>query len=120
MKDTPLCGTLSSLDDLFVDYRYCTSLRLAPEGYVPLLGLPGTVDLSDRTFLFVRPRADVRDTVAARCTNGAIGSFRSVRSARFMSEGLLPVFARDLPDIAGCLVALVPYAEHERFSRGAA
>ena len=108
-----LLGTLSSLDDLFTDFIFANS---APKGYVLLHGLPGTVREKEKTFLFVRPTASTAYSVLRRCTNGAIGGFRAVRSAELMKQGLLPVFAYDLPRITSFLVALVPYAEHERFN----
>lgn len=110
----PVLGVLNSLDSLFENFQFQLS---TPPHHVLLTGLPGTVHNS--SFLFAKPRTEVRDTVAARCTNGVIGGFRAIRSAHWMKQGLLPVYAYDLPHITSFLVALVPYAEHERFENRA-
>jgi hypothetical protein len=106
----PLLGILPSLDSLFEGFQFQID---TPENHVLLTGLPGTVRTG--SFLFARPRADVREAVAARCTNGVIGGFRAIRSAQWMKQGLLPVYAYDPPHIASFFAALVPYDEHERF-----
>lgn len=107
----PILGVLPSLDSLFENFQF--QRDTPPPSHVLLTGLPGTVRTG--SFLFAKPRTDVWDAVAARCTNGAIGGFRAIRSARWMKQGLLPVYAYDLPHIISFLIALVPYAEHERF-----
>lgn len=106
----PLLGVQPSLDSLFDGFRFQSN---QPENHVLLTGLPGTV--RNGSFLFVQPHADVRDAIAARCTNRVIGGFRVIRSAQWMKQGLLPVYANDLPHIVSFFAALVPYAEHERF-----
>ncbi|WP_158660606.1 hypothetical protein [Paraburkholderia hospita] len=106
----PLLGILPSLDSLFESFQFQID---APENHVLLAGLPATVRTG--SFLFARPRAGVREAVAARCTNGVIGGFRAIRSAQWMKQGLLPVYAYDPPHIASFFAALVPYVEHERF-----
>ena len=111
-----LFGTLASLDDLFADFGFFFPGHDVPAGYLPLNGLPGSVRVKDRKFLFIKPRQAIRDAVADRCTNGAIGGFRSIQSAQYMREGLLPVFAYDFPRIVSFQIALVPHAEHERFA----
>ncbi|MFC5427491.1 hypothetical protein ACFPTO_01510 [Paraburkholderia denitrificans] len=80
----PLLGVLPSLDSLFDGFRFQLN---PPENHVLLTGLPGTV--RNGVFLFVQPRADVREAIAARCTNGVIGGFRVIRSAQWMKQGLL-------------------------------
>lgn len=106
----PLLGIQPSLDSLFETFQFQPD---APSGHVLLIGLPGTV--RDGLFLFTKPREEVRRAVAARCVNGSIGGFRAIRSAYWMKQELLPVYAYDLPHIASFLVALVPYTEHGRF-----
>ncbi|EIM98546.1 hypothetical protein WQE_23498 [Paraburkholderia hospita] len=106
----PLLGILPSLDCLFDNFQFQID---TPENHVLLTGLPGTVRTG--SVLFARPRAGVREDIATRCTNGIIGGFRAIRSAQWMKQGLLPVYAYDPPHIASFFVALVPYAEHERF-----
>ncbi|KAE8761121.1 hypothetical protein FSO04_05230 [Paraburkholderia madseniana] len=106
----PLLGVLPSLDSLFHGFLFQLN---APENHVLLTGLPGTV--RPGSFLFAKPRAEVREAIRARCTNGVIGGFRIIRSAHWMKEDLLPVYANDLPHIVSFFAALVPYAEHERF-----
>lgn len=117
MTTQPLFGNLASLDELFSDFAFFPSHREAPAGYFPLLGLPGSVDLKGRNFLFAKPRTTICDGVRMRCTNGVIGGFRAVRSAYYMRQGSLPVFAHDLPHHADIHIALVPYHEHDRFER---
>lgn len=107
-----LLGTLSSLDDLFTDFKFA---KTTPHGYVLLHGLPGTVREKDKTFLFARPSAATAYSVFWRCTNQAIGGFRAIRSAQWMQKGLLPVYAYDFTNTTSFLVALIPYSEHERF-----
>ena len=108
----PLLGILPSLDSLFDGFQFQID---TPENHLLLSGLPGTIRTG--SFLFVRPRAHVREAIAARCTNGVIGGFRAIRSAQWMKQGFIPVYAYDPPHIASFFAALVPYAEHERFER---
>lgn len=115
MNDTNFPSNLASLDELFADYGYFHPDQ-APDGYLPLGGLPGSVELKASKFLFVKPHEPIRDAVARCCTCGTIGGFRAVRSAYHMRDGLLPVTAYDFARIASFLIALVPYAEHERFA----
>lgn len=116
LQEFPL-GALAGLDDLFADYGYFAAGPDVPAGYVPLLGLPGSIDTRTQTFLHVLPRAEVRDAVAGRCTNGAIGGFRAIQSAQHLRDGKLPVFAFDFPHIASFPLALVPHDEHMRFAQ---
>lgn len=106
----PLLGVLPSLDSLFHGFLFQLN---APQSHVLLTGLPGTV--RPGSFVFAKPRAEVREAISARCTNGVIGGFRIIRSAHWMKQALLPVYAYDVPHIVSFFAALVPYAEHERF-----
>lgn len=124
----PLLGTLPNLDALFEDFRFIRPIRAkrggiqypSEPGWYFLGGLPGSLSVLDtgRGALFAKPYQHVAEVVAARCCNNAIGAFRAVRSAYWLEKGLLPVYCSDLLGIASLLVALVPYAEHDRFSRG--
>lgn len=108
----PLLGVLPSLDSLVAGFLFQLN---APENYVLLTGLPGTVRTG--SFLFAKPHAEVREAIAERCANGVISGFRIIRSAHWMKQGLLPVYAFDVPHIVSFFAALVPYAEYERFER---
>ena len=112
-----------SLDGLFLDYQWVTpnyDRRGHPyppnDGYFFLGGLPGSIDIRNGRALRAKPSLAVLDRVLPRCCNRALGSFRAVRSAYWMKQGLLPVWADDAHHIAHILVGFVPYSEHERFA----
>ena len=114
-----------SFDDIFLDYQWVRpdpTRKGSPyphtPGYVFLSGLPGSIDIRNGTALRACPHQHVADLVEPRCTNGSLGSFRAVRSAYWMKQGLLPVWAHDAHHIAQILVGFVPYSEHERFEHG--
>ena len=118
--ESPLvAGPTLSLESLFADWLYVPVDERngrhypAPDGYTLFCGLPGTLG-RDRA-LFVRPHEAVRLAAQQRLANGVIGSFRCVRSARYMKDDLLPVYVTDPQHIASPLLALVSYEEHERF-----
>lgn len=115
MSDTSLFGRKASLDDLF---EHCEFFEpgCEPDGYFPFHGLPGSVDLDRRRILYAKPHPHIREAVAKQCICGALGGFRSARSAFLMREGLLPVIAYDLLHTATIDLAQVPYAEHERYA----
>ena len=124
MSHTPLIGqTLASLDDLFSDFIFVTAKPStrggtrydAPRGYYFFGGVPGAIDVHGKRALYAKPHEDIVDLISRRCCNGVIGSFRAVRSAYWMKEGLLPIRAFDAHQIANILVGYVPYREHERF-----
>ena len=116
-----LAGTAASLEALFADWTFVAVADAggrhypAPPGHYLFCGLPGS--LGRNRALFVRPHEAVRLAAEARLANGVIGAFRCVRSARYMADDLLPVYVTDPQRIASPLLALVPYAEHERFER---
>ena len=120
--ESPLvAGPTVRLDSLFADWIYVPVANdhgrhyPAPGGYYLFHGLPGS--LGKDCALFVRPHEAVRVTAESRLANGVIGSFRCVRSARFMKDDLLPVYVTDPQHIARPLLALVSYDEHERFEQ---
>ena len=120
--DSPLfAGTAASLEALFADWTFVAVEESggrhypAPAGYYLFCGLPGSLG-PDRA-LFVKPHEAVRLAAEARLANGVIDAFRCVRSAHYMKDDLLPVYVTDPQRIARPLLALVPYAEHERFER---
>lgn len=123
MKTDPLLGILHGLDSLFDRYTMESSrvnggVNYFPEtlGWYPFTGLPGSVDHHGERRLVVSPHPFVIWALQPMMTTGVIGSFRSVRSAYWMKQNLLPVFAYDAHHISNPFVALVPYSEHERFS----
>jgi hypothetical protein len=113
---------IRDLTDLFADWTFVDVADEggrhypAPDGYYLLCGLPGS--LRRNCALFVRPHDAVRQAAESRLANGVIGAFRSVRSARYMKDGLLPVYVTDPQRIASPLLALVSYGEHDRFENG--
>jgi len=114
-----VAGPTVRLDSLFADWIYVPVANdygrhyPAPDGYYLFHGLPGS--LGKDCALFVRPHEAVRLAAESRLANGVIGSFRCVRSARFMKDDLLPVYVTDPQHIASPLLALVSYDEHQRF-----
>lgn len=111
------------LDAIFEDFTFSVpSAHIrgrpydAPKGYFFLGGLPGSVEIKSPRALYAKPLAHIADAVSRRCCNGSIGSFSAVRSAHWMKQGLLPVWAHDAHHIAHVLVGFVPYSEHERFA----
>lgn len=112
--ETTMLGSLASIDEMFVDYQYATNV---PDGYILITGMPGSLDIKNKTFLFGRLHPEIADRLAVYCTNGVIGGIRITRSAKWMKEDLLPVFVFDLPRIASFLAGFVPYGEHEKFEQ---
>ena len=118
--ESPLvAGPTVKLEALFADWTYVPVGDAggrhypAPAGYYLFCGLPGS--LGKDCALFVKPHEAVRLAAECRLTNGVIGAFRCVRSARYMKDDLLPVYVTDPQRIARPLLALVSYGEHERF-----
>ena len=107
--ESPLvAGPTVKLEALFADWTYVPVGDAggrhypAPAGYYLFCGLPGSLR-RDRA-LFVKPHEAVRLAAECRLTNGVIGAFRCVRSARYMKDDLLPVYVSDpredeLPDV---------------------
>lgn len=128
--DAPLLGTFSKLEDLFdgielecVWYDHnCEDTswgynHYRPEpGYFPLAGLPGAVQ--ELEAIFVRPRQFVAEAVEDKCQNGVIGGFKAIRSAHWLKQGLLPVYAFDYHRFVSVFIALVDASEHDRFNPG--
>jgi hypothetical protein len=122
--ESPLvAGPTVKLESLFADWIYVQVATNpgrhypVPDGYYLFHGLPGS--LRKDCALFVMPHEAVRLAAESRLANGVIGAFRSVRSARFMKDDLLPVYVTDPQHIASPLLALVSYGEHERFEPAA-
>lgn len=116
-----ISGPTLKLESLFAHWTYvevatdpCRRYP-APDGYYLFHGLPGS--LRTDCALFVKPHEAARLAAESRLANGVIGSFRCVRSARFMKDDLLPVFVTDPQHFARPLLALVAYDEHDRFER---
>lgn len=112
-------GIQGGLADLFDDWQYAKvsdgeGRRYAvPSGYYLFGGLPGS--LKNNEVLCVKPKLEVRRLAESVLANGVIGEFRSVRSARLMKHKALPVYVADPFRVSSPLLALLPYAEHERF-----
>ena len=122
--ESPLvAGPTVKLEALFADWTYVPVGDAggrhypAPAGYYLFCGLPGSLR-RDRA-LFVKPHEAVRLAAECRLTNGVIGAFRCVRSARYMKDDLLPVYVSDPQHIGSPLLALVSYSEHGRFEGSA-
>ena len=112
----------NGLSELFSDWTFVAVTETGdgrfytpPKGFYLLSGLPGTFRFNEA--LFVRPHIEIRRLAEARMANGVIGAFRSVRSAHYMKQNLLPVFVSDPQRMASPLLALVSYEEHELFER---
>lgn len=116
----PLIGGIQNdFADLFDDWKYVEVCDkdgrhyVVPPGYYVFGGLPGS--LKDNAILCVKPKLAVRQLAESVLANGVIGEFRSVRSARLMKHKALPVYVADPFRVSSPLLALLPYAEHERF-----
>ena len=123
-SENPLVsGSTATLESLFADWTFVQvddsngRHYPAPAGYYLFCGLPGS--LGKDCALFVKPHEAVRLAAECRLTNGVIGAFRYVRSARYMKDDLLPVYVSDPQHIGSPLLALVSYSEHERFEGSA-
>lgn len=123
--EQPILGIYNNLDELFEGYRYEVAKTYdtgeiayaRPLGWIPLLGLPGSLDTRSSKSLSIKPRDFVRATCQRICTNGVIGHFRSIQSPAWKAKGLLPVYVSDPFGHRSYFIALVNYSEHERFDR---
>lgn len=112
--------TASSFDELFHDILYAkpNSIKAAAFGAAyPLLGLPGAVADGGVFCLYVKPSLRLMHHLAAVMPGLPVGSFRCIRSAELMDQGLLPVYVKDFYGWRSVLIATVPYSEHERFAK---
>ncbi len=83
----------------------------APEGWYPVLGLPGSLDIEAHAVLFCKLQGPVEARVQASCLNGVIGKIRIHRSARVKGPDSMLVLASDLlHEFEVCQVPILPDA----------
>ena len=88
----------------------------APDGWYPLLGLPGVIDIERRAVLFCKLRMPVETDLQKLCLNGVIGKIRIHRSARVNGPDTMLVLASDLlREFEVCKVPLMHDAEVQSF-----
>ena len=88
-----------AMNEVFEDYRFVKPLAghyAVSDGWYPLLGLPGAIDIRRRAALFCRLRTSVETEVQKFCLNGVIEKIRIHRSARVNGPDTMLVLASDL------------------------
>lgn len=79
-----------------------------PEGWYPVLGLPGSLDIAEDTVLFCTLRDPIEALARRSCLNGVLGALRIHRSARVNAPDSMRVYASDLVhEFELCRVPLV-------------
>ena len=68
----------------------------APDGWYPVLGLPGSLDVEAHAVLFCKLQGPVEAGVQKSCLNGVIEKIRIHRSARVKGPDSMLVLASDL------------------------
>lgn len=87
-----------------------------PEGWHPLLGLPGAIDTSRGAVLICKLQKPLKDEVQNRCLNGVIEKIRIHRSARTKAPDTMLVLASDLlREFEVCQVPMMSDTEVEGF-----
>ena len=88
----------------------------APDGWYPLLGLPGVIDIERNAVLFCKLRMPVETDLQKLCLNGVIEKIRIHRSARVKGPDTMLVLASDLlREFEVCKVPLMSDGEVQRF-----
>lgn len=86
-------------EEVFDDYMFAQSeggRYLAPDGWYPLLGLPGAMDIHRGAVLFCKLQTPVEVEVQKSCLNGVIENIRIHRSAKVNAPDTMLVLASDL------------------------
>ena len=79
-----------------------------PQGWYPVLGLPGSLDIAANTVLFCTLHASIEARARTSCLNGVIAGLRIHRSARVNAPDTMQVYASDLVrEFVLCRVPLV-------------
>jgi hypothetical protein len=87
------------MNEVFNEYMFAQSgggRYLAPDGWYPLLGLPGAIDTHRGAILFCQLQKPVEAEVKKFCLNGVIEKIRIHRSARVHTLDTMLVLASDL------------------------
>ncbi|MCX7140929.1 MAG: hypothetical protein NT123_07505 [Proteobacteria bacterium] len=107
------------ISEVFDDYMFVQpggGHYPAPDGWYPLLGLPGVIDIQHHAVLFCKLRRPVETQVQRLCLNGVIDKIRIHRSARVNAPDTMLVLASDLlREFEVCKVPLMPDAEVQGF-----
>ena len=87
------------LDEVFSACRFapsCGGHYHAGDGWYPLLGVPGSLDVQHNAVLLCRLQPALETEVQRRCLNGVIDRIRIHRSARVKGPDSMLVLASDL------------------------
>ena len=107
------------LDEAFSSYRFAQSRSghyPAAEGWYPLLGVPGSLDVQRNAVLFCKLQQAFEADVQRLCLNGVIDKIRIHRSARVKGPDSMLVLASDLLcEIEICQVPLMTEVEMRDF-----
>ena len=85
--------------DVFGDYMFANNnggSYTVPNGWYPLLGLPGSLDINEGAVLFCKLQTSIATEIRMFCLNGVIEKIRVHRSARVNGPDTMRVFASDL------------------------
>lgn len=88
-----------AIKEVFHDYMFAQSdggRYLAPDGWYPLLGLPGAMDIHRGAVLFCKLQSPVEAEMQKSCLNGVIENIRIHRSAKVNAPDTMLVLASDL------------------------
>lgn len=101
--------------EVFDDYMFAQSnggRYLAPDGWYPLLGLPGAMDIHRGAVLFCKLQTPVEAEVQKSCLNGVIENIRIHRSAKVNAPDTMLVLASDLlREFEVCQIPMMSDAE---------
>ena len=87
------------LGEVFSSYKFAQPRGrhyFAEDGWYPLLGLPGSLDVQRNAVLFCRLQPALETEVQRLCLNGVIDRIRIHRSARVKGPDSMLVLASDL------------------------
>jgi hypothetical protein len=106
-------------EEAFSDYRFVRAREgryLRMEGWYPLLGLPGSIDLSSNAVLFCRLREPFEIELRRHCLNGVVNKLRIHKSGRVNGPDTMLVFVSDLiNEYAAFRVPVMSEAELREF-----
>ncbi len=87
------------IHEVFTDYLFAQSTSgqyRVPEGWYPVLGLPGSLDVKDHAVLFCKLQGPIEAEAQKSCLNGVIEKIRIHRSARVNGPDTMLLLASDL------------------------
>lgn len=88
-----------AVNEVFADYMFVSGSEgqyPAPEGWYPVLGLPGSLDLEQNAVLFCQLQPQFGAALQSECLNGVIAKIRIHRSARVNGPDTMLLLASDL------------------------